>query len=194
MNALLNFTEFLICESPNGHIGDWEATEMKLVSKIVPSSFINRLTLLDNINDISYYIKQDKSVAYAIIKNNTIILELKLSNFDISVSKEEGLQTNMVKVDTDYVKFGVAKTLYKLLIEKYNTIICDRDQYDGARALWKSLAKENYHLYIYDEVKDTLTKVINFNNEKAIWSFTDYSKENILLVVSSKNLNTNPKY
>jgi hypothetical protein len=167
---------------------------MKMVDIPVRDSFINKLILLNTKNNIRYFIKTDKSSAYAINKDNVIVLQLKLSLFDINISSEEGIQTNMVKVSNKVKEEGIAKTLYKLLIKSYDTIICDRDQYDGARALWKSLAKENYHLYIYNEVKDTLTKVINFDNEKAIWSFTDYSKENILLVISSKNLNTNPKY
>lgn len=181
-------------ESPNAEHGDWDGgNNMKMVGAKVSQSFIDKLIILGSIGGVDYYLKRDTSSAYA-IENLVVILQLKISKFNISISNLEGIQTNMVKVSEDIRKSGIAKTLYELLIKHQHVIVCDYTQYDGARALWKSLAKENYYLYLYDEVRDTLTKVDDFNNEKAIWSFTDKSKEYILLVVSNKPLNTTPTH
>jgi hypothetical protein len=181
-------------EAPNAEHGDWDGVDMKSVGSTISQALKDKLVTLDDENGLTYCIKSDKSSAY-VLDGLVIILHLKLANFDISVSGVSALQTNMVKIFVESKKQGVAKHLYELLVKNYNTIVCDYTQYDGARALWKSLAKGDYYLYLYNEVKDILTKVNNFNNDKDIWSFSpDVSKEYILLVVSNKVLSTNPKF
>lgn len=191
---IISFKDF-VNEAPNAHEGDWDGgKDMTMVDKTVNQNFVDKLILLDTIEGRRYYIKVDKSSAYIIDNDNIVLLQLKMSSFDISVSGVEGLQTNMVKISKRVREGGLTKHLYTLLCNQYNTLICDSDQYDGARALWKSLGKSGFHNYVYDEVKDTLISVKDFNNEKFIWSFNNASKEHILMVISTKELNTSPQY
>lgn len=195
---MLSFKDFCqINESPEGAIGDWDGEVLSLVGKSIAQSVLDkRYQLLLTENSNSYYLKSSGEMCLVVDNtSNLVIGQLKMSRFDISVASSEGRQTNMVKVDPKYRTYGIAKTLYKLLIDNDYTLICDYEQYDGARSLWKSLGHiEGIHKYLYDETKDTLTEYKDFEDESKIWSFDNASKRYILMVVSKSSLNTKPKY
>lgn len=197
------FQEFLkLTESPDGHYGNWDGgDDMGMVGKILPENAKTRLNILTQTEDYTFYLKPNKSICYVVnnelegdLLKGTVLLVLKTGNFELTCVNKTGLQTNMVKSEEEAQRSGLAKTLYVSLIEHDNILICDYDQYDGARALWKSLGKlTEYHKYMYNEIEDTLMSLHNFSDDN-LWSFDNSNKRYKLLVVSKKVLDTNPKY
>lgn len=191
---MISFKEFMkLNESPNGVYGEWSGDDqMRLLGVTLRDDVLERRwELLDEIDGIRFYLKTSKDSAVGINKDNQVIIHLIISSIEIhGDSGLEGKQTNMVKIDDNYRDNKNATKLYSLLLEKGYVLVSDYTQYDGARALWKSLGRgDKFYSYTFNEITGKIIKQEDFDDKDSeLWSFQGASKEYLLLVLSKKSL------
>jgi len=108
-----------------------------------------------------------------------IISELGIEEVDID-NKTYNQVTN---VDTaiEYRGDKYALSLYKALIDNGYRFCSDRNQYRGAKFLWKSLDKR-YNVKVYDYIEEKYLGSLKDVDDSDVWS-SDSRNENILLLV-----------
>lgn len=192
---MITFEEYLLLlETPQGHHGEWDGgSDTYLIGHVPSDNYTKKLIKLGSLGDVEFYINSNSDTVVGIdTKINVIVLHMLLGNFEISTINKEFPQTNMIRIAESHKNLKLASTLYSLLLDRYGALVCDYDQFDGARALWKSFGrKDDLYKYTYNEIEDVLTPINNFDNESQLWSFDkDEGKRYLLLVVSKNKLRT----
>jgi hypothetical protein len=68
---------------------------------------------------------------------------------NIPTQLDNWIQVAMVNVDKRFAESGYTKLTYELLSKRFD-LVSDKEQYWAAKKLWKSLARSNTHIYVYD--------------------------------------------
>lgn len=106
------------------------------------------------------------------------------------------LQISMVRVNKGQQQQGLVRQTYSWLTTQYD-IVSDREQYLGAQALWKSIARRpgKVNIYVYDgQRKDYVRNeqgIVRYNgtniDDTVIWG-QESSYKKVLLVATMKDL------
>lgn len=196
-------------ESPTAHDGDWDYPRDRMLlgdrtAYVTNKMFVpvkkmwlsdkskrlerdNKISLVvlterENKKDRAFtigYFKTDKDEFRTLAHLNTTRYRPK--NSELLQKHRIVLQTNEIAVSDEYRGNGLAESLYKSIILSGNALICDYDQYEGARRLWRKLSQEHSDISVDVYNEDTLAivttnhKIVNvdYDNLDKEWSQVD---------------------
>lgn len=184
--------ERILNEMPESKIGEWIGEPMKMVDTKIKKSVVHEKFKTIFTNENYKFVYSDKRHLGLVLEELNVDLYLivrQLKTISFNINSKTAIQTSMIKISNRTINTKLAKTLYSALIAHGFTLVSDYEQYDGARALWKSIGNDKtLFKYIFNQQTTELKEVDNFDGD--FWSM-DTSKRYFLLVISKKEQNEN---
>ena len=162
----------------------------------VPLTFLYRENFFSH-KIILIAVKQDMTDKLKTVTVGGLVLnDYEPSSGLRSVADGEYVQVTGVKFEKEVQGGGVAKQFYKYLVSRNFVVVSDREQYKGAIALWRSLARDSvdssFRVMVYNDrthkfVKDPSNSIEytgeNINPAK-IWGGKE--KRDVLLYLTTR--------
>ena len=184
---ILDEEEFKLVSHP--HISRNTITQYYKLIKKLPNNFLIYHGLINGGFTAGVFSEEDPEVFIPLVHVSCTKPDDEDNCLPAQLDDKNIVQVKMVLVTQVHAMQAYTKKTYEVITEQWD-LVSDRVHYRGARGLWKSLARTNSHIYVWDGntedyIRDWNMKPLKYDGkniqESLIWGPSDEHSKRILV-------------